>query len=348
MDRLTKSTLAALMTLSLSGCTGTLRESDLVKGTPHEEAVSDTLEQRTLDVATPDGEHLRGLAWVSPEQDRTLLLFLGNAGTVLDYAGAGLGLAHRTGANVVMVDYRGYGASSGKPSLTALMADGLTVYDHVIARVGGEVVVVGFSLGAAVATRVASKREVRGLALLAPVSSVDDLAVALSDAVPWPQRWFVSLEASPERQALSPQPIDAIGEVRAPILFAFGTDDPIAPPWMTDRLLERARGVTAQRCEVDTDEHSELSPDHDGGQSCVVRFIESLRGDPSPAVVARAVYAARGSAGGGSVLSSFATSSVSGIMWSTGCSPWPGSSPNAPLDASAFARGPSSTRKRSR
>ncbi len=57
--------------------------------------------------------------------------------------------------SVLFVNYRGYGASDGKPSEATMLADALTVYDYLIARPDVDrekVVIMGRSLGTGVAT----------------------------------------------------------------------------------------------------------------------------------------------------------------------------------------------------
>lgn len=71
--------------------------------------------------------------------------------------------------------YRGYCGSGGSPSEGALLADALAVYD--MARAShDDIVVVGRSLGSAVAVHLAASRPVTGLALLTPFDSLTTVA----------------------------------------------------------------------------------------------------------------------------------------------------------------------------
>ena len=63
--------------------------------------------------------------------------------------------------SILLMNYRGYGASTGKPSEDALYRDALHVFDHLIQQeklVPEHVVLMGRSLGSGVAAYVASKR----------------------------------------------------------------------------------------------------------------------------------------------------------------------------------------------
>ncbi len=73
-------------------------------------------------------------------------------------------------------NYRGYGLSEGYPSEQSIYQDALTIYQHVINNSPGHrIVVIGHSLGSAVAGYLASKRNIHKLILLSPLSSVPDI-----------------------------------------------------------------------------------------------------------------------------------------------------------------------------
>jgi len=80
----------------------------------------------------------------------TLLLFHGNGEVVADYDGAAEQFAD-AGVNLAVMDYRGYGRSSGTPTLRTTLSDAHAVLDAVRARVGSPVIVMGRSLGSACA-----------------------------------------------------------------------------------------------------------------------------------------------------------------------------------------------------
>jgi pimeloyl-ACP methyl ester carboxylesterase len=74
-----------------------------------------------------------------------------------------------------MFDYRGSGRSSGVPTIAALKADALQVFDQVNARYPGRVVLHGQSLGSFVAAYVAQQRPAaRGMVLESTTTNVRD------------------------------------------------------------------------------------------------------------------------------------------------------------------------------
>lgn len=134
----------------------------------------------SVDVAlkTPDGETIV-LTRIPPttdgsEQRPILLGFGGNA-----WSGGAVALVlHRIFPDheVVGMHYRGYGPSSGSPSAKALFDDAALAFDHFAGQSDGDVVAVGFSIGASVAVDLAANRPVKGLVMVTPFDSLKELA----------------------------------------------------------------------------------------------------------------------------------------------------------------------------
>ena len=84
-------------------------------------------------------------------------------------------LALFPGRALYLVNYRGYGASTGSPSETALIADALEVYDYVSAT-HANIAVIGRSLGSGIAVQLAASRDVERLVLVTPFDSILNVA----------------------------------------------------------------------------------------------------------------------------------------------------------------------------
>lgn len=126
----------------------------------------------------------------------TLLFFHGNGEIVADYNDLGP-VFNKMGINFFPVDYRGYGRSTGKPSVTAMMKDSHVIFDFVrnfLADEGylGPLIVMGRSLGSASALELASnhKDEIDGLIIesgfghaepLLRLLGIDPLAIGFSE-----------------------------------------------------------------------------------------------------------------------------------------------------------------------
>jgi uncharacterized protein len=131
-------------------------------------------------LAARDGIRLN--AWWFPEpHSRFVTLFLhGNAGNVthrIDHAHA----LKSAGSSVLVLDYRGYGKSAGRPSETGLRLDADAAYDAAL-HLGYDpsvILIHGESLGTAVAGDLASRRPCAGLILESPLASLGDMAATL-------------------------------------------------------------------------------------------------------------------------------------------------------------------------
>src|SRR5580692_7402038 len=86
-------------------------------------------------------------------------------------------------SDVYLVNYRGYGGSTGMPSEAALFADALAVFDYVQAR-HSAVSLIGRSLGSGVAVYVAARREIGRLVLVTPYDSIENVARRAYPAFP--------------------------------------------------------------------------------------------------------------------------------------------------------------------
>jgi pimeloyl-ACP methyl ester carboxylesterase len=77
-----------------------------------------------------------------------------------------------------MIDYPGYGLSEGKTSDDSIIKMAETVYDYItsLSYVNeSEIYIYGYSIGTGVATYISSVKDVKGLILIAPYSSITDL-----------------------------------------------------------------------------------------------------------------------------------------------------------------------------
>lgn len=126
-----------------------------------------------------------------------------------------------------LLHYRGFAGSTGKPSEQTLVADALALYDRV-AREHQEIVVLGRSLGSAVAVQLAARRPVDRLILVTPFASMADLAAGQFPY--FPVRWllrdaYASTEHAPR--------------ITAPTLIVAAGQDEIIPASSTRLLAAR-------------------------------------------------------------------------------------------------------------
>jgi len=156
------------------------------------------------------------------------------------------------GRSLYLVNYRGYGGSTGRPTETALFKDAVTVYGHVAAR-HQRIAVMGRSLGSGVAMYLATQRGVDRLVLVTPFDSLARVAQGHFRYLP------VSLLMLDRYDSASRAP-----EVKAPALLVIAGDDEIIPRARSDALI-RAFPPGQVRVEVIshmTHNSLDLSPDY--------------------------------------------------------------------------------------
>jgi len=171
-------------------------------------------------LATADGEKLA--AWWVPHERAagTVLILHGNAGNIshrIDY----LTMLNRLGYASLIVDYRGYGRSTGSPSEQGTYRDAEAAWDWLTKEKGvaaGDTILLGESLGGAVAAWLAARVKPRALVIASTFTSVPELGAQVYPFLPVR---LISRFRYDTRQAIK--------AVKAPILVAHSRDDDIIP-----------------------------------------------------------------------------------------------------------------------
>jgi fermentation-respiration switch protein FrsA (DUF1100 family) len=193
------------------------------------------LDFEVVQIATADGEQLA--AWWIPAPTPalargTVLLLHGNAGDIshrIDYALMFFGL----GYNTLLVDYRGYGKSTGTPSEEGTYRDAEAGWQWLTGKRGikaSEIVVFGESLGGGAASWLAAQHAPGVLVLASTFTSIPDLGAGV---YPWlPVRWLARIHYNN---------LANLERLRAPLLIAHSRDDDIIPFAHGERLYAAAR-----------------------------------------------------------------------------------------------------------
>ena len=189
-----------------------------------------------IDLPRADGA--RQFAWIMrtrPTDEGTWVLFLhGNAATIASR----VNIAHYTelrslGLNVLAPEYRGFSGLEGVPTEDVLAADARAAYDYLrtVRHVApSRLVIYGWSLGSAVAVRLASEVEQAALILEGAPASLVDIGQ---------QRYpFFPMRLLMRNRFESIRRIDRI---QAPILFLHSPEDAVIPIAEGRRLFDAAR-----------------------------------------------------------------------------------------------------------
>lgn len=136
------------------------------------------LEAEQVQLTPEPGVQLHAWFFPHPAPLATLLFCHGNAGNV-SHRLENVSHLTRTGFQVLLFDYRGYGHSTGQPSEEGLYQDGVTAWEHLVARsdtAGAPRLIFGRSLGGAVAVELATRVKADGLILESTFTSIRTLA----------------------------------------------------------------------------------------------------------------------------------------------------------------------------
>jgi hypothetical protein len=117
------------------------------------------LDYEDVQIDTADSERLHGWYVPAPQARGVLLFFHGNAGNISHRLDS-IAIFNRLGLDVLIVDYRGYGQSSGRPSEAGTYRDAQAAWDYLVGARGiapERIVVFGRSLGGAVGAWLASR-----------------------------------------------------------------------------------------------------------------------------------------------------------------------------------------------
>ncbi|PVI01326.1 BEM46 family protein-like protein [Periconia macrospinosa] len=195
-----------------------------------------------LFIPTPDGESLSAFYLRADKQSArnvTVLMFHGNAGNIGYRLPIAKILVNDLRCNVLMLQYRGYGLSSGTPSEKGINIDAQTALDYIRERRelrGTRIVLYGQSLGGAVSISLAAKNirqdDISGIILENTFTSMRKM---IPSALP-PAKYLAPLchQVWPSEEML-PQIVDT------PILFLSGLRDEIVPPAHMKKLFQVCR-----------------------------------------------------------------------------------------------------------
>lgn len=212
-----------------------------------------------LRIPTPDGENLSAF-FIRPSnkglaKDVTILMFHGNAGNIGHRIPIAKILEENSGCNVFMLEYRGYGLSTGTPTEEGLMIDAQTALDYIRQQKetrGGKIIIYGQSLGGAVAIQLVAKNQEAGdVAGLIVENTFTTMRKLIPSVFP-PAKYLARLcnQYWPSEDIL-PQ-ITSI-----PILFISGLKDEIIPPSHMQQLYDVCRAKRKVKKDIPNGTHND-------------------------------------------------------------------------------------------
>jgi pimeloyl-ACP methyl ester carboxylesterase len=218
-----------------------------------------------VSLVAADGVRLNGwLATAVPTQaPAPLLIYFGGNAEEVSWLAATAG--EYAGWSLLIMNYRGYGSSEGKPGEAAFFADALRIYDYAASRAeAGRVAVMGRSLGSGVAVYLAAQRPVAAVILVSPYDSIESVARGVYPLLP------IGLMLKHRFDSLARAP-----QVKAPLLCLVASDDRVIPRPHSERLYA-AWGGEKQWLELAQTAHDDIAGEP-GYWSAIADFLARLK-----------------------------------------------------------------------
>ncbi|MBI3308398.1 MAG: alpha/beta hydrolase [Candidatus Melainabacteria bacterium] len=210
-----------------------VRLKDEFKGLP----IDDGYAYEDIFMDTSDGEKLHGFYIPAKEATDKVVIYLhGYDQNVGVWYKAATNLIDNIPVNVLLVDYRGYGLSTGSPTREGVINDAVSMYQYLLEKgfEGKNISLHGRSLGGAIALEAASRlrregNDLKGIYLQSTYSNMKDVVEDVRPGIPptWP-RWVPSL--LPFRRSIilndlfnSEERIKELAGI--PVLISHGTKD---------------------------------------------------------------------------------------------------------------------------
>lgn len=208
----------------------------------------------SLYLTTPDNETLHAYYLrppnVSLQKNVTVLMFHGNAGNIGHRLPIAKVLSESLGCHVLMLEYRGYGLSTGAPDESGLNVDSQTALDFVRSHPDmskTKIVIYGQSLGGAVSIALLARNLNKATSSSKEKGNVEtEIAGVILENTFLSIRKLIPTVLPPARYLSmlchqrwpSEEVIQRLPENSPPILFLSGLKDEIVPPTMMRTLYE--------------------------------------------------------------------------------------------------------------
>ena len=195
-------------------------------------------------VETADGSRLHG--WFLPAVGTakgSVLHLHGNAANISNHLPLVAWLPAR-GYNVLMIDYRGFGRSGGKPSLDGIVDDAAAALNYLRKRPDVDVqrlIVFGQSIGGATALRLLA-RDSAGVKLAIIDSAFASYRGIARDATAGGLLAPLATLTAGMLPGADKDPITALQSIKVPLIFVHGTRDSIIAAANSEKLHAAAPG----------------------------------------------------------------------------------------------------------
>lgn len=206
-------------------------------------------------IETEDGESLD--AWFLQRDDAVAtVLYLGGNGFLMVKSRPLIQAYATLPVNLLLIDYRGYGMSSGDPTVRGIQEDARAAFRFVTSDAVPEtdkIFVHGHSMGSFLSALIAEENSVDGYILESPVTEVDSWTKRL---IPWILRPFIKFEIDEDLKVQSNT--DRVASITTPLLIIGGTADDVTPIGMAEELYEESSSTRKEIVKISGGGHNNL------------------------------------------------------------------------------------------
>jgi fermentation-respiration switch protein FrsA (DUF1100 family) len=215
-----------------------------------------------LFIETKDSETLNALHFKVSNPKGVLLYFHGNTGTLARW-GEIASYFTELNYNVLVMDYRSYGKSTGVVNEKAMLEDTQLFYNYLLNQfTEDQIIVYGRSIGTSFATYVASKNKPRKLILETPFYNLNDLTKERFSLVPLYKLLKYKLPTN-----------SFIVKVTCPIIIIHGTNDRVVPYSSGEKLSKEVPEEQLTFIKIPNGSHNNLI-DFDSYQKEIKKILK--------------------------------------------------------------------------
>lgn len=202
-----------------------------------------------FNLSSVDGAQLNALHFKIPNPKGIILYFHGNAGNLSRWGEIAGALSREYKHDVVVMDYRTYGKSTGSLSEEALHRDGQLFYDHLLDLYSEkDIILYGRSLGTGIAARLAAQNRPARLILETPYYSLLDIGQRRFPFLP--VKWLLKYQF---------KSFEYVKDISCPVAVFHGTEDEVIPLESGRKLFQSIPGERKQFFLVEGGRHNNLS-----------------------------------------------------------------------------------------
>ena len=234
MLTLIKKLLALSLVVYLAACAALFFAQEFLLFKPdHQVADKNTIFPEAIEYRIPVNDTLSLQAWSNPPSHKdaiTVVMLHGNAGN-LSTRKKHIDNFRDAERGFLIFSWRGYGNNPGKPSEAGLYADAQAALNWLNQKgiPDTQIILYGESLGSGVAVEMATQRELKGLILGAPYTSITEMA---KRDYPWMP---IDLLLKHPFDSLSKLP-----DISEPLAILHSRDDPVIPFELGQKLAKQA------------------------------------------------------------------------------------------------------------